>query len=144
MSRSSRSVQTLFPVVLAVSLTACSWLPVPPVPGGDPAVLSPARTATTWTDTHGGTLELKPNGAIAADNVCGSPDDDAGRNVVRSGAGTWVASDFKGQTTVYASFDNSDSFTSYQALRDGSTLKLWIYIGDPDNGKLCVLSAPAR
>ncbi|MFF5895489.1 hypothetical protein ACFY8O_06105 [Streptomyces argenteolus] len=42
------------------------------------------------------------------------------------------------------SFDaDSTAATTYAALRDGRKLKLWTYVGDPDEGTpLCILTTP--
>lgn len=61
-----------------------------------------------------GTPELEPDGTIAAGGICGTtPDDDADRNVVRPGAGTWIVLDHRGRTVIQVSFDSSDAFTGH-------------------------------
>ncbi|MEU9060622.1 hypothetical protein AB0D13_17675 [Streptomyces sp. NPDC048430] len=128
MSRSSRPVLALLP---ALTLTACGVVGFAPVPAGDPTVLSPARTATVWTDARGGTLELKPDGTIAADDVCHDSDTSIHESVTVSGSGTWETSEREGLTTVSVSFDNGAVIDDYEARRYGRALKLWTYIGDP-------------
>ncbi|SCZ15618.1 hypothetical protein SAMN02745898_11493 [Streptomyces sp. 136MFCol5.1] len=140
--RFSRAVLALVPVAFA--LVACGRLAFPPVPDGKPTELPRSRTATTWTDTHGGTLQLKPDGTFTADDVCGNffdLDVDDLKNGPRSGSGTWRDSDWKGQTSVDMSFKADSVSFGYDALRDGKTLKLWTYVGDPDEGRpLCILT----
>jgi hypothetical protein len=112
-SRSSRQALALLPLVLAFTLTACGLLSGPPVPDGEPTVPRPARAAATWTGVRGGTPELEPDGTIAAGDICGTPDHDADRNVVRPGAGTWIVLDHRRQTVVQVSFGSSDAFTGH-------------------------------
>jgi hypothetical protein len=87
---------------------------------------------------------LKPDGTFTADDVCGNffdLDVDDLKNGPRSGSGTWRDSDWKGQTSVDMSFKADGVSFGYDALRDGKTLKLWTYVGDPDEGRpLCILT----
>jgi len=142
-SRSRRGLLALTPAVFA--LVACGRLAFPPVPDGEAVELPPARAAVTWTDSHGGTLELKPDGTATADRVCSDHDIIDGTDAPRSGTGTWETEEDEGQSHVYVSFDaDSTAATTYAALRDGRTLKLWTYVGDPDEGTpLCILTTPA-
>ncbi|MDF6019651.1 hypothetical protein [Streptomyces sp. JH34] len=143
MSRSCRSLLVLVP--LALSLVSCGRFAVPPVPGGEPVLLSPSRAATTWTDAEGGTLELKADGTTAAHHVCSDFDIVDGTAEPRSGPGTWESEDGEEGTRVHVSFGTDDESFAYEALRKGGTLKLWTYVGDPDEGRpLCILTAPAR
>lgn len=143
MSRSRRALLALAPAVFA--LVACGRLAFPPVPDGEPVELTLSRAATTWTDTDGGTLELKPDGTVLADRVCSDHDIIDGEDAPRSGSGTWESWEDDGGSQITVSFDtDSTATTSYLALRDGGKLKLWTYVGDPDDGSpLCVLIAPA-
>lgn len=140
--RSFRAVLALVPVAFA--LVACGRLAFPPVPDGKPTELSRSQTVTTWTDTDGGTLELKPDGTFTADDVCGGffgIDADEPENEPRSGSGTWRDSEWKGQTSIDMSFKADGVSFGYEALRDGKILKLWTYVGDPDEGlPLCILT----
>ncbi|WP_329238272.1 hypothetical protein OHB07_38195 [Streptomyces sp. NBC_00111] len=136
-------------VPLAFSLAACGRLAVPPVPKGKPVELSLSRAAVTWTDKKGGTLELKPDGTITATHVCSDYDIIDGTDEPRSGSGTWRnESGLAGQagTVIHVDFETSQGevTSSYDALQNGRTLKLWTYVGDPDEGSpLCILAAPA-
>lgn len=147
MSRSRWSFLVLA-VPVALSLTACGRLWGLPQPKGDPVELSPVQTAVTWTDKQGGTLELRPDGTITAHHVCSDYDFIDGTDEPRSGSGTWRnETGLAGQagTTVYVTFTSGDVYSSYEAVQNGRTLKLWTYVGDPDEGNpLCVLAAPAR
>ncbi|MFD4139853.1 hypothetical protein [Streptomyces sp. NPDC058572] len=60
-------------------------------------------------------------------------------NEPRSGSGTWAEDDREGRTSVTVSFESDGVSSSYQALRDGRTEKLWTYVGDPEEGHaLCI------
>ncbi|MFE3515463.1 hypothetical protein [Streptomyces sp. NPDC059166] len=136
MSRSRWSFLALVaPAVL--SLAACGRLFPPPPPAGEPVALSKAQAAVTWTDRWGGTLELRPDGTYTADRACA---DDSRE----SGSGTWSQerADEAGGTRITVEYETV--FTDYEVLRKDGTLKLWVWIGDPDDGELCVLAAPAR
>lgn len=139
--RTCRAVLVLVPIAFA--LVACGRFAFPPVPDGKPAKLPRSRTATVWGDGTGGRLELKPDGTFTANDVCGDYDIDAygPENEPRSGAGTWDEDDSEGQSSVTVSFGADRVSSTYEALRDGKTLKLWTYVGDPDDGHpLCILS----
>ena len=139
--RSCRSVLVLVP--LAFALSGCGRLAFPPVPDGKPTELPRYHRTTAWSDGEGGVLKLKPDGTFTADGVCGDYDIDAygPENEPRSGSGTWEAENSKGQTGVTVSYDRGDVSSAYEALRDGRTLKLWTYVGDPDDGhSLCILT----
>ncbi|MFC8226694.1 hypothetical protein [Streptomyces sp. NPDC057287] len=142
MSRSRWSSLVLVPLVF--TLAGCGRLAFPPVPEGEPVELPLSRAAVTWKDKWGGSLELKPDGTITATHVCSDYDIIDGTVEPRSGSGTWENQDGADGTTVLVSFKDSGETTSYEALRNGGTLKLWTYVGDPDEGKpLCILAAPA-
>lgn len=139
--RSCRSVLVLVPVAFA--LVACGRLAFPPVPDGKPAELPRSQTATMWGDGAGGTLELKPDGTFTADDVCGDYHFSAygPENDPRSGSGTWGDDGSEGQSRVTVSFEADRVSSTYEALREGKTLKLWTYVGDPDEGhSLCILT----
>ncbi|MFF4900587.1 hypothetical protein [Streptomyces sp. NPDC001068] len=139
--RSCRAVLVLVPVAFA--LGACGWLAVPPVPHGEPAELPRSRTSTVWDDGAGGTLELRADGSFTAGDVCGDYDISAygPENEPRSGSGTWDTDELKGQSSVTVSFGAGRVTSTYEVLRDGRALKLWTYVGDPDEGHaLCVLT----
>ncbi|MEV0007632.1 hypothetical protein [Streptomyces sp. NPDC047973] len=136
MSHSRWSLLVLVaPAVL--SLTACGRLFPPPPPEGEPVALSKAQAAVTWTDRWGGTLELRPDGTYTADRACAS-------DSRKSGSGTWSQgrADERGGPWITVEYENF--FADYEVLRKDGTLKLWVWIGDPDDGELCVLAAPAR
>ncbi|KOG35878.1 MULTISPECIES: hypothetical protein [Streptomyces] len=132
----------------ALALTACGRLTVMPPPEGVPVVLRPAELATTWTDSDGGTLTLKPDGTFIADEVCIAHSWDEG--LTASGTGTWAHRSIKKQSFVGVTFDAPHPETgerkpdSYDALRHNKVLKLWVPVGDPDNDyPNCVLTSPA-
>ncbi|MGB8947207.1 MAG: hypothetical protein WCD21_44285 [Streptomyces sp.] len=132
-------------VPLAFSLAACGRFAVPPVPKGEPVKLPLSRAAVTWTDKAGGTLKLEPDGTITATHVCSDYDIIDGTDEPRSGSGTWDSLTGSDGTTITVSFQDAGETTSYEALRNGGTLKLWTYVGDPDEGSpLCILTAPAE
>ncbi|MFD9288488.1 RNA-guided endonuclease InsQ/TnpB family protein [Streptomyces sp. NPDC060030] len=81
----------------------------------------------------------------AAHHVCSDFDIVDGTAEPRSGPGTWESEDGEEGTRVHVSFGTDDESFAYEALRKGGTLKLWTYVGDPDEGRpLCILTAPAR
>ncbi|MFD8222805.1 hypothetical protein ACFV16_01325 [Streptomyces massasporeus] len=139
--RSYRASLLLVPVAFA--LVACGRFASPTVPDGKPAEIPRSQTATMWGDGAGGKLELKPDGTFTADDVCGDYDISAygPENEPRSGSGTWDADEQDGQSSVTVSFEADPVTSTYEALRDGKTLKLWTYVGDPDEGhSLCILT----
>ena len=139
--RSSRAVLVLLPSYSPSF--ACGKFAFPPVPDGKPAMLPRSQTATIWDDGKGGRLELKPDGTFTADDVCGVDDIDASGSETepRSGSGTWYDDVSEGQSSVTVRFEADGVGTTYEALRDGKTLKLWTYLGDdPDDGRLCILT----
>ena len=139
--RSCRVVLVL--VSAAFALVACGRFAFPPVPDGKPAELPRPRTATVWGDGKGGRLELKPDGTFTADDVCGDYDISAfgPENDPRSGSGTWDDYVSEGQSSVTVTYGTDRVSSTYQALRDGRKLKLWTYVGDPDEGhSLCILT----
>ncbi|MER7000564.1 hypothetical protein [Streptomyces sp. NPDC000410] len=112
------------------------------MPEGQPTQLAKSRTVTGWADDSGGALALNPDGTFTADHLCGDYHISAygPENDPKSGAGTWDESDQDGQTSVTIAFERGPEST-YEALRDGKTLKLWSYVGDPDSGhSLCILT----
>ncbi len=142
--RAVRSYRALSAVLAVASVCAgCGRLAPPPVPAGEPAELAHHGRTTVWSDGKGGVLRLKPDGTFTAERVCGDYDIDAfgPKNEPRSGSGTWTADDWKGQTSITVSYDPRDVDSGYQALREGTTSKLWTYVGDPDDGhSLCILT----
>ncbi|MFG2921894.1 hypothetical protein ACGFYA_10255 [Streptomyces sp. NPDC048305] len=136
MSRSRWSFLVLVaPAIL--SLTACGRLFPPPPPEGEPVELSLSQAAVTWTDKWGGTLDLKPDGTYTADRACSY-------DARESGSGTWSRERADERGGPWITVEHENVFTDYEVLRNGGTLKLWLWIGDPDDGDLCVLTAPAR
>ncbi|MEV3933336.1 MULTISPECIES: hypothetical protein [unclassified Streptomyces] len=137
MSRSRSSLPALV-VPVVFSLAACGRLFPPPPPDGKPIELPLARAAVTWTDKWGGTLELEADGTYTADRDCSA----SGRE---SGSGTWSLDGMHGVDEVDGNeitVEFATYFITYEALRNGRTLKLWTYIGEPDDGDLCVLPLP--
>lgn len=143
--RRRRAVPVL--LAMALSLTACGRLYDLPPPEGEPVVLKTAELATTWTDFQDGTLTLKQDGTLVADNVCiasGWHED-----LTWSGKGTWKQGSSKEQSIVVVTFDIAHPETgerrpdSYAALRQGEFLKLWASVGDPDHDHPhCILTNP--
>ena len=133
---------------LAVLLTA-SRLSVP-VPDGEPLAMSTAEITGTWVDEQGGRLTFGEDGTFASDGVCGDfddNDDDPFDDVASPtpGAGTWehtTGTDIDADdplSTVHLTFTPDGIMARYEARGTSRDPVLWTYIGDPDEGELCVL-----
>ncbi|MFF8407498.1 hypothetical protein ACF06P_38430 [Streptomyces sp. NPDC015684] len=89
-------------------------------------------------------LRLKPDGTSTADRVCGDYDIDAIRAEERApvGIGHRDGRRLGGTDQHHGLYDPGDVDCGYQALREGTTSKLWACGGDPDDGGhcLCVLT----
>ncbi|QFR03114.1 hypothetical protein F9278_40125 [Streptomyces phaeolivaceus] len=101
-------------------------------------------------DEQGGRLVLKEGGAFTSARICGDFDDndDDGFDDVASptpGAGTWEhsTSNVTGEddrvSTVHLTFTPGGVWGQYEARGTSKNPVLWAYIGDPDEGRLCVL-----
>lgn len=119
-----------------------------PPPEGEPVILEPAELTTTWTDADGGTLTLKRDGTFTADAMCVAIAWEEG--LTWSGTGTWKHGSNDEYSYVSVTFDAPHPETgdrkpdSYAAMRRGDVLKLWTFVGDPDNDyPNCVLTSPA-
>ncbi|MDQ0990789.1 hypothetical protein [Streptomyces sp. V3I7] len=139
------------PAVLFVGLIALMGIgralaPVPE-PEGKPLVLRAGAIAGTWRDEDGGRLVFRADGTFVSKGVCGDfADDDLDEaSAPDPGAGTWNSDSdtWPGEdspmTSVHVTFRPSGVWTQYDARGTAARPVLWEYIGDPDNGELCVL-----
>ncbi|WP_411111517.1 hypothetical protein [Streptomyces sp. c-19] len=107
-----------------------------PPPEGEPIELPQSSEAVTWTDRGGGTLQLKPDGTFIAHDLCYVGGMTV--NEATSGTGTWKESADNGQSTVEVWFESGPNY-SFEALQNGTTVRLWTDVGDPDDGLQCIL-----
>ncbi|WP_327342591.1 hypothetical protein [Streptomyces europaeiscabiei] len=125
-----------------------------PVPDGEPLAMGTTEITGTWVDGEGGRVTLKENGTFTSDKICGDfddNDDDHFDDVVTPapGAGTWehrtgAAIETDGQvSTVHITFTPDGIRAQYEARGTSEDPVLWTYIGDPDEGVLCVLERAA-
>lgn len=118
-----------------------------PIPDGEPLAMSTAEIRGTWVDERGGRLTLRENGTFASDGICGDfSDGDLNAAVAPDpGAGTWELHTTHGPSSgtpsseVQLAFTPGTVWTEYEARGTKRDPVLWMYIGDPDNGELCVL-----
>ena len=110
-----------------------------PPPDGEPIELPRSSEAVTWIDAEGGTLQLEPDGTFTGRDLCGDGEG-ATRNEPTSGTGTWEESARNRQSTVEVWFEGQDVSYSYGAVQGGAALKLWTFVGDPDQGLQCILT----
>ncbi|MFE7464806.1 hypothetical protein ACFU6R_11995 [Streptomyces sp. NPDC057499] len=146
----------LAPAVLVIGVVLMRDLAVPPEPDGAPVALSSDELTGTWQDDRGGILVLAADGTFSSTQVCGDYVDFD--NNLRSGydfpsrlsaSGKWDADDStneEGATSVDLDFTYGDGEISgfYDARSGGDAPVLWTYVGDPDDGKLCVLEKADR
>ncbi|UUU29529.1 hypothetical protein JIX56_06320 [Streptomyces sp. CA-210063] len=123
-----------------------------PIPDGEPLAMNTAEITGTWTDEQGGRLVLEPDGTFTSDGVCGDFSDDD-LNAVSApdpGAGTWEHDTWEDLDTgdpvskVHLTFTPGGVWTAYEARGTSKKPVLWEYIGDPDEGNLCVLEKAAE
>lgn len=126
-----------------------------PVPDGEPLAMSTAGITGTWADGQGGRLTLDEDGTFTSDRICGDFDDNDDDPfdevaVPAPGAGGWEHDDTGDDvdtgdpvSTVHLTFAPSGIWTRYEARGTAEDPVLWTYIGDPDEGKLCVLERAA-
>ncbi|MDJ0463805.1 hypothetical protein [Streptomyces sp. H27-C3] len=141
----------LVPAVLvggpAALLMMGRTLSPPPVPQGAALVLQAEAVVGTWQDDRGGQLLVRPDGSFTSVGACGDFVDEDLNSVFTpdSGSGTWSSSssadgnDDPRVTAVHIAFAPSAVWTEYEARGTTRRPVLWTYIGDPDNGELCVL-----
>lgn len=121
-----------------------------PVPDGEPLVVSRGEITGTWVDEQGGRLTFDENGMFASEKICGyfhDNDDDPFDEVASPspGTGTWkhttgTAIDTDDSvSTVRLTFTPDGTWGQYEARGTKREPVLWTYVGDPDEGKLCVL-----
>lgn len=122
-----------------------------PVPDGEPLALSRAELTGTWVDERGGRLTLREDGTFGSDAVCGAfddNDDDRAEEVAAPvpGEGGWEHDDTGDDidtgdplSTVHLTFAPSGIRAHYEARGTSKDPVLWTYLGDPDEGRLCVL-----
>ncbi|MEU2667547.1 hypothetical protein ABZ622_01555 [Streptomyces sp. NPDC007164] len=139
----------LVPLGLFAAVLLLRFVNVPPEPDGPPLVLAHSRLQGTWQDDDGGRLVLAADGTFSATDICGDYTDAVtgdssgfGFPSTMSGTGTW-------ESGVYASRDGATELsTEFAPGRVGGQLVargtpgsplLWTYVGDPDDGELCVL-----
>ncbi|MFE7840839.1 hypothetical protein ACFU53_33730 [Streptomyces sp. NPDC057474] len=122
-----------------------------PIPDGEPLAISTAEVTGTWVDEQGGRLVLMEDGTFASDGICGdfSDDDLDGAVAPDPGAGTWEHDTWDDPGTgnpvseVDLTFTPGGVWTQYDARGTSKDPVLWMYIGDPDSGDLCVLEKAA-
>ncbi|WP_327726860.1 hypothetical protein OG250_05450 [Streptomyces sp. NBC_00487] len=122
-----------------------------PIPDGEPLAMSTAEITGTWVDEEGGRLTLEENGTFASDGICGDfSDGDLNAAVAPDpGAGTWELYTHDGpdsgepSSEVQLTFTPGTVWTEYEARGTSKHPVLWMYIGDPDEGRLCVLERAA-
>ncbi|MGW0840479.1 hypothetical protein ACWD26_09990 [Streptomyces sp. NPDC002787] len=123
-----------------------------PIPDGEPLALSTTEVTGTWVDEQGGRLVLKEDGKFTSAGICGdfSDDDFNATAAPDPGAGTWehdVWDDIdtgEPASEVHITFTPSELSTVYEARGTSKNPVLWMYIGDPDSGDLCVLEKAAE
>ncbi|MEV6650083.1 hypothetical protein [Streptomyces sp. NPDC051219] len=130
----------LTPAVLLGLMVLGRYLFPPPVPLGDPLVLTQAELVGAWQDEEGGTLALAPDMTFTAAGVC-TADEPV---VLAPGPGTWRHDEWAlpddDAPATQVDFDYNDEFFSYEAIGTQDAPALWTYVGDPDSGELCVLT----
>ncbi|MDG5802357.1 hypothetical protein P9869_06735 [Streptomyces ossamyceticus] len=118
-----------------------------PIPDGEALVLRDEQIVGTWRDDSGGRLVLREDGTFTSDGVCGDfRSDDLGEaRAPDPGTGTWEhreSEEFETDTPmseVHLTFTPSEVWTEYEARGTSEKAVLWMFIGDPDSGDLCVL-----
>ncbi|MFD7257295.1 hypothetical protein [Streptomyces sp. NPDC059874] len=124
----------------------------PGAPEGEPLVLAKEALVGNWDQEGGGTLVLAADGTFTATDVCGDFSGEgkgvgrpAGRRPwpARTGTGTWDASDSQEDdgrvTVVRVGFGDGGATARYEARGSVAAQVLWAQIGDPDDGRVCVL-----
>lgn len=135
---------------ILLMLLGRAYSPVP-IPDGDPLALRTEQIVGTWRDDSGGRLVLREDGTFASDGVCGDfSDRDLNHTTAPDpGAGTWEHEEGEGlegdepMSEVQLTFTPSEVWTEYEARGTAEKAVLWMYIGDPDSGELCVLNKAA-
>ncbi|MDX2603807.1 hypothetical protein PV379_41635 [Streptomyces caniscabiei] len=128
------------------ALLVASRLSVP-IPDGEPLAMTTAEVTGTWVDGEGGRLAFEEDGTFTSDGICGDfSDADLDAAVAPDpGVGTWelYTTDGPGSgepsSEVQLTFTPGTVWTEYEARGTSRDPVLWMYIGDPDNGELCVL-----
>ncbi|MEV7522833.1 hypothetical protein [Streptomyces sp. NPDC091371] len=141
----------LAPVAL-VGMVLAGRATAPGPPEGEPLVLAKELVAGSWSDAAGGTLELGADGRFWAAAVCGDFSDPtasgpggsfSSRDLTWTGAGSWSVYDSsagrKGVTEVTVRLDPGKTRGQYEARGSAEAPVLWAYVGDPDDGRVCVL-----
>ncbi|MFJ7490745.1 hypothetical protein ACIQZB_05720 [Streptomyces sp. NPDC097727] len=139
----------LVPVGLLTLLFVLRYVNIPPEPDGPPLVLTSSRLQGTWRDDRGGQLVFADDGTFSATDACGDYSDAAtgtssgfGFPSAMTGTGTWESSVSEYEdnaTSVSISFAPGDVSGELTARGKTDSALLWTFIGDPDNGELCVL-----
>ncbi|MFD0341293.1 hypothetical protein ACFVH0_21920 [Streptomyces sp. NPDC127117] len=139
----------LVPLGLFVLVLLLRFVNVPPAPDGPPLVLAHSRLQGTWQDDDGGRLVLAADGTFSATDVCGDYTDAAtgdssgfGFPSTMSGTGIWESGTYASRddaTEVSTEFAPGRVSGRLEARGTPGSPLLWTYIGDPDDGDLCVL-----
>ncbi|MFF7259145.1 hypothetical protein ACFZCL_02465 [Streptomyces sp. NPDC008159] len=118
-----------------------------PIPDGEALVLRDEQIVGTWRDDSGGRLVLREDGTFTSDGVCGDfkGDDLAPTTAPDPGTGTWEHREseeietYTPMSVVHLTFTPGEVRTQYDARGTSEKAVLWIVIGDPDSGDVCVL-----
>jgi hypothetical protein len=118
-----------------------------PIPDGEALVLRDEQIVGTWRDDSGGRLVLREDGTFTSDGVCGdfTADDLGEARAPDPGTGTWehrASEEIETDTPmseVHLTFTPSEVWTRYEARGTSEKAVLWMFIGDPDSGDVCVL-----
>ncbi|MFF6779482.1 hypothetical protein [Streptomyces sp. NPDC012510] len=122
-----------------------------PIPDGEPLALSTAEVTGSWVDEQGERLVLKEDGTFTSGGICGdfgeAGEEAPGATIAPDpGAGTWehgVSDDIDTGdpwSEVSITFTPSGVSTEYETRGTSKqNAVLWMYLGDPDAGNLCVL-----
>ncbi|WP_236580147.1 hypothetical protein [Streptomyces sp. HM190] len=145
----------LAPVLLVVGAVTLMLLgralnPLP-VPDGEALLLADGQLVGTWRDDAGGRLVLRENGTFTSDGVCGDflGDDLAPTAAPDPGSGRWEHRESEETETgspvsaVRLTFAPGEVWTQYEARGTPGKAVLWMFIGDPDSGNVCVLDRAA-
>lgn len=143
-------------VALMLVFASRSLVP-PPEPGGESLSLTGSQVTGVWRDESGGRLELAADGTFLSRDACGDfsvPADGARSgwtDVTRqSGAGTWSRRPGRGDgrdragTEIELRFADGGIWAGYRARGTPEAPFLWTFVGDPNDGELCVLHKADR
>ncbi|MGW1953502.1 hypothetical protein ACWCPI_12215 [Streptomyces sp. NPDC001920] len=142
--------------MLSALLSGCYSLAAaihdPPQPPGTPQVVTDGHLVGTWRDEAGGSITFAANGVFTATKICGEflywTAGGPGRegSPWKSGDGSWdtmvwtPSDESTPRTEITIRFSSSDVSAGYEAGGTVRSPKLWAYIGELDDYKLCTLS----